>query len=299
MIVSSLLLVKLSPMPIGGYNSGSISKSNFWQISEAEAPALMLNVTDAPHVEGSEYSFEHLHQNRVSTLDMELKRVLTDDSAARLQEIESKKTINRKLDLLELARNEAEVVAAIRTIEDNEDPEDELNCCWRKRAKEVRQFKKFAEDSEDEGYRITKDEVLMSKAQRIAKWIVILVAISDFILATEDTYLILLRKMQTEYLFLAQIYNCQRLLSSGDDVLIWANVIHCVFCVGLLFMEDKSTCNFGIYWIVSQSIRTFLSHFNFFTLSEFLLKLYIGNDFSVGRSVLSIQIQTALPPCIF
>jgi len=197
--------------------------------------------TDPPkgqRAPASNASMKRLVHKSASVLDVELKNVLINDSLAtvRTRSQSSKKIQRRKLDLLELARGEAEVIEIMtRLAEDASDPEDEPTCCPTRRAKEKAAIENFGESEEEEGYRVTKDDILMSRTQRTIKWLVCAVATIDFFMSAQDTYTILIRKMQIEYLFMAQIYNCDALMSPGDNWLVFANVTKFLFLNKLSF----------------------------------------------------------------
>jgi hypothetical protein len=84
----------------------------------------------------------------------------------------------------------------------DDSPADEVSCCASKANKHKAFILSHAEDADD-----SPSNRIMCRVQRCLKWLVVLIGISDFCLAIQDSFNILRRRMKTEYLFQHKIYN--------------------------------------------------------------------------------------------
>jgi len=158
----------------------------------------------------------------------------------------TRKSERRKLALLELALEEAQIEDTLLNLGDS-DPHDEVLVFMSKKQKHKKEILRHSEDVNKK-----RGEKVMSRAQRVAKWAVVLVAIVSFVMAVQDIYEIILVQMKIEYLFTTFVYNCDELIMDGNSFRLIVSCVHAVASLSLLFMQNKDTSDFAFYWLISQ-----------------------------------------------
>jgi hypothetical protein len=159
---------------------------NFDQESSAQASNNSSSLND----------FKMLKKRSQSIVAAELRRVLLAESNITSC---TKKSDRRKIGLLELAKEEAQIR---ETMEGNGDdsPVEEVGCCTSKAKK--KKTRREEEDVDD-----SQSSRLMAKFQKVMKWLVVIIGVSDFTQAIQDVYDILRIRMKQEYFFIGRIYN--------------------------------------------------------------------------------------------
>jgi len=123
---------------------------------------------------------------------------------------------------------------------------------------------------EEKGEELTCKEKVVEKFQKVAKWGVVVIGFMDFCMAIDDVYQILLRQMRFEFFFVQKIYNCNMYLPYGYMIILAFHVAHGLISLLLLFMTNKKTANFGLYWIISQIALFYAVMLQGFFKSRFL-----------------------------